>query len=109
MRIKGLALFLCLFLFSAGCGTTNSQLIGEGYIFEKRDGGVLVLNNVGQEDIGKRWNDIFDYYQGEAIWLRTKASGLEVGQYVKYWVSGPIEDSFPQQASADKIKVVDKD
>lgn len=83
----------------------HSNPDGEGYVFDKTDDGVLILNNVDPKDIGKKWNDIFETYQGDAIWLYSKKSNLKVGQYVRYWIAGEVNDSFPQQASARKIEV----
>lgn len=87
----------------------NSELspAAEGYIFQMDENRVLVLDNVKSEDIGKTWNEIFDDYQGRAIWLKTSdVSELEVGQKVRYWVDGPVAESFPEQGSAERIEVI---
>lgn len=102
-------MLICFALICLGCNAQNATTpTGEGYIFALTDGGVLVLDNVDSNDMGKEWNDIFDTYQGDAIWLSTKKANLKVGQYVEYWVDGGINESFPRQATARKIEIVDK-
>lgn len=68
----------------------------------------VILDNVNPSDIGTKWAEIFETYQGNAIWLRTKQHNLKVCQYVRYWINGGVEDSFPQQATAQKIEVMEK-
>ncbi len=87
----------------------NNELItaAEGFIFQIDENRVLVLDNVKSEDIGKTWNEIFDDYQGRAIWLKTSdASEFEAGQKVRYWVDGPVAESFPEQGSAERIEII---
>ena len=81
---------------------------GEGYIFELNDKRVLILDRLREEDSGKSWNDIFQTYQGTAIWLKTDASGLKAGQKVRYWIDGPVAESFPSQGSAKKIESINE-
>ncbi|MHA0857983.1 DUF3221 domain-containing protein [Paenibacillus sp. CMAA1364] len=79
----------------------------EGFIFEIKEGSVLVLDNVQSEDFDKSWTDIFEGYQGNAIWLKSpQAANLKVGQKVQYWIDGGVEESFPSQALAEKIEVI---
>ena len=107
MRILAGCLLLCLMLISSGCNSVDGKAAdGEGYIFEKKDGRVLILDNVSEVELGKKWKDIYSTYQGNAIWLKTSKFGLKVGQYVRYWIKGGIDDSFPAQAKALKIEVV---
>lgn len=85
----------------------DASSAAEGYIVQIAENRVLVLDNVGLEDIGKTWNEISEHYQGRAIWLKTSdVSELEVGQKVLYWVDGPVAESFPEQGSAELIEVI---
>jgi hypothetical protein len=79
---------------------------GQGYIFEISKGGVLILDNVEDSEFGKKWIDIHESYTGNAIWLSTSASKFKVGQKVRYWVEGGINESFPAQAAAKKIEIL---
>src|SRR5690606_18946860 len=93
---------LCLLLL-IGCSSVDKKNPdGEGYIFQISNNRALILNNVDPSDIGKEWNEIYDSYQGDAIWLTTNKSNLKIGQYVKYWIYGNVGNSFPQLASAKK-------
>jgi hypothetical protein len=79
----------------------------EGYIFEVDGDRVLILENAKVEDFDKSWNDIFEGYEGYAIWLQTKkAAELQVGQKVKYWVEGAVAESYPMQGKAHNIIVI---
>lgn len=84
------------------CASNNeSSPAAEGYIFQIDGNRVLVLDNGKEEDFGKTWNEIMENYQGRAIWLQTsEVSKLEVGQKVRYWVDGPVAESFPEQGSS---------
>jgi hypothetical protein len=109
MRNTIILLSMVFVIVMSGCSTVDNQNPdGEGYVFEISKGRVLILNNVDPEDIGKKWNELFESYQGEAIWLSTKKSNLKVGHYVRYWIDGGVDDSFPQQASAKKIEIIKK-
>ncbi|WP_410769400.1 YobA family protein [Fontibacillus sp. BL9] len=110
MYVKIMQMLLVLLLIGAGCSPLADQKPdGEGIVFEVSEGRVLILDNVDPEDIGKKsWNEIFETYQGSAIWLGTKNPDLQVGQQVRYWVEGGINDSFPSQASAKKIELIKK-
>lgn len=83
-----------------------SEPDGQGYIFEVSDGRILILDNVIKSDFGKSWSDIFEQYTGNAIWLKTSTSKYKVGQKVRYWVEGGIDESFPEQARAKKIEII---
>ena len=91
-----------------GCASNNeSSPAAEGYILQMDGNRVLVLDNVKTEDLTKTWNEIAEHYQGRAIWLRTSdISELEVGQKVRYWVDGPVAESFPEQGAAERIEVI---
>ncbi|MNR40170.1 hypothetical protein D3C85_1584340 [compost metagenome] len=59
-----------------------------------------------ETDLGKTWRDISTSYTGNAIWLKTTTSNYSVGQKVRYWVDGGINESFPAQASTKSIEII---
>ncbi|OPA73735.1 hypothetical protein BVG16_26970 [Paenibacillus selenitireducens] len=86
-------------------GTGEKQLLdadGVGTVFSIKAGKVLILDSVEVDDLGKSWQELADNYQGQAIWLSTRAK-LKVGERVAYWTDGGIDTSFPAQAKAKKI------
>lgn len=91
-----------------GCASNNeSSPAAEGYIFQMSGDRVLILEHVTEGDLGKTWNEIFENYQGRAIWLQTSdVTELAVGQKVRYWVDGPVAESFPEQGTAERIEVI---
>ncbi len=86
-------------------GRTNEPA-GEGYIAQIEGERVLILDNMKEEDIGKKWNELSDHYEGRAIWLKTSdVDSFKAGQKVRYWVDGAVAESFPEQGAAQKIEV----
>lgn len=101
--MKKIATTLGILLMLLTACSLGDAAAGEGYILEIDGGRVLVLD---QPYVGKTWNELFEQYQGSAIWLTTAKKDLEPGQKIQYWVKGGINDSYPGQAQAEKIKVI---
>ncbi len=101
-------LITVVILVLSGCGTNvETSPPEEGTVFEIEGDRVLILDSLKEEDIGKSWNELFENYQGSAIWLKTSdVSSLSAGDKVRYWVDGPVAESFPMQGSAKKIEVI---
>lgn len=115
MKLDVSLLMIMLLLLVTGCasnggtGTQPDAQMQVGYIFEVNESGnsILVLEHVKTADLGKSWNDLFQEYQGDAIWLRTsQASTFKVGQKIHYWIDGPVAESHPMQGTAKKIEVI---
>lgn len=106
-RYLSILIIIFLSVVSTACGNSSSDLDrGEGYILEKNDHQILVLDRKFE---GETWDDIFLEYEGLAIWITTKtASKYEQGQKIQYWLKPGINDSYPSQASAQKIKIVEE-
>ncbi|GBG10437.1 hypothetical protein PAT3040_05170 [Paenibacillus agaridevorans] len=105
MNYLKIAMLVAVVFTLLGC---QGEPTGQGYIFEvSEDGRVLVLDDIDNIQIGKRWVDISSNYSGDAIWLKTTTSKYKVGQRVRYWVDGGVDQSFPAQASAKKIEIID--
>lgn len=103
---KWLMSFLCVALLLVGC-TSKQPPSGQGYIFEVQDGRVLVLEGIESEYIGETWDEISGDYTGRAIWLETGEKGLEAGQLIRYWLEGPVRESYPEQGTASKMEVIE--
>lgn len=97
--------FVCLFIscLIAGCSVQGDP-DGSGYILEISDNGILVVDQKFED---KDWNEIHEEYHGSAIWLKTDVSNLKPGQKVSYWIKGDIRESYPSQADAKKVKVLE--
>lgn len=63
---------------------------------------------VEQKYSNKTWEEIMNDYVGEAIWLRTKTKDLKPGQRIYYRIKGGINDSYPSQADAKEIKIINE-
>lgn len=101
-KISFSLLCFTLILTLVGCSDGPSAGMGEGYILEVTDDRILVI----EEKLEGQWQEVHREYRGEAIWLRTKKSGLKPGQQVRYWIRGGVNESYPAQASAKKIEVI---
>lgn len=99
--MKKLLVLLVVLLLTACTQTTPD---GEGYILEVSDRSILVIDEL---IVDKSWNEIFDEYTGNAIMLSTRKKNLKPGQKIRYWVNGGVNDSYPSQAEAKKIQVID--
>lgn len=107
MRYLKMLMIVIMIIALLGCEEKlTSEPSGQGYVFEISEGRVLILDNVKVSDFGNGWKDIFEDYTGNAIWLKTSTSKYKVGQKVRYWVDGGVNDSFPAQASAKKIEII---
>lgn len=101
--MKKIATMLGMLLMLLTACSSGDAAAGEGYILEVDGGRVLILD---QPYVGKTWNELFEQYQGRAIWLTTAKSDLKPGQKVRYWIKGGINESYPEQAQAENIKVI---
>lgn len=100
--MKQMLLLLIIVLLTACTPMTPPD--GEGYILEVSDGSILVID---AQILDKSWNDIFEEYTGSAIQLSTRKKNLKPGQRIRYWVNGGVNDSYPSQAEAKRIEVID--
>jgi len=100
--MKKLLVLLVIVLLTACTQTTPPD--GEGYILEVSGGSILVIDEL---ILDKSWNDTFEEYTGSAIQLSTRKKNLKPGQKIRYWVNGGVNDSYPSQADAKRIEVID--
>jgi len=94
-----------ILIVGTGCNNdTSSVITGEGYILEVSESGILVIDN---KYLNQTWNDIIDEYQGKAIWLTTNTDQLKPGQKVQYKIEGGVDESYPEQAKAEEIRIIE--
>lgn len=90
-------------LLMTGC-TGAAPPDGEGYIIQVTERSVLVID---EQILDATWNEIFEEYTGNAIMLSTRKKNLKPGQRIRYWVKGGVNTSYPAQAEAKRIEVID--
>ncbi|WP_223700002.1 YobA family protein [Sutcliffiella deserti] len=114
--IRALLLLLIAFVFAVGCTlidgeTLDSSMKIEGYILEVEEGRILVAENITwseYEEISEKTFQELDEERISLIYLSYEStSNLKVGKKVKVWIEGGINDSYPVQAHAQKIEVVE--
>lgn len=101
MKTKGLCLFI-LMMVIASCSNEDEEPTIIGYVIDKLDNQMLVVSKDPQDfsDDG----GIAEYY--DAISLSEVPVEVNVGELVKVWVEGPIAESYPMQAKAGKVEIV---
>lgn len=100
---KATLVMIIICCFIAGCSVQGDP-DGSGYILEISENRVLVLDQKFED---KGWNEIYEEYNGSAVWLKTDVSNLKPGQKISYWIKGDIRESYPSQADAKKVKVLE--
>lgn len=103
--MKRVLLLVLLWSLLSGCSNNRAGYEGEGYILEIAEDRILIVE---QQYLNKTWTEIMDDYVGEAIWLRTKTKDLKPGQRIYYRIKGGIDESYPSQADAKEIKIIDE-
>ncbi|MFF2888227.1 YobA family protein [Paenibacillus sp. NPDC057967] len=96
--------WFCLIILIALAGCASSSPDGEGVVFDTDGKQILVLDYSAEPYLGMSWNDIFTDYEGSAIWLNAYSSRFKVGDRVQYWMNGGVNDSYPSQGGARKVK-----
>lgn len=103
-RMNIVIVFTLMVAVLTGCGG-SAPPDGEGYVLEKTSTGVLIID---RRIVDAKWNEIMDDYDGDAIVLRTNKIGLKQGQKVRYWLDGGVNTSYPAQAFAKKIQIINE-
>ncbi|QMV40738.1 YobA family protein [Cohnella cholangitidis] len=116
VKIKLGCFLLSAMMLLAACGNepkgqsgqSGTELVQEqrgfiGHVVKKDKGRVLVVNDV-EKDFSAN-GGASHYY--EAVWFSKASSDIQVGQQVEVWAEGEMEDSYPGQAQADRIAVME--
>lgn len=103
-------LLVAISVIVIGCtGKLENSSSKEGYILEKKEGRILVVQDISQE----RYNDIKDVSsealidQGglKLIWVTyEKLDQFQKGDHVVFWLDGPVAESYPEQGKAKKVE-----
>jgi hypothetical protein len=110
---------LLLTLFLAACTASDIEeddALIEGLIYSKSESAILVIADIDDVDLSEE-----EWYGNEAIYFSVNeetriegeagqsksADDLLVGTKVKVWSTGPVAESYPMQATASRIVVVE--
>lgn len=102
VRIVVLFGLLAMLLISCQGKEFSGEPDLHGYIIEKAADRILVISKEAQDfsDTG----GIDQFY--DAIFLRNAPKDVEVGQEVRVWIDGPVEESYPAGGTVGKLEVV---
>ncbi|WJE15602.1 DUF3221 domain-containing protein [Halobacillus sp. ACCC02827] len=67
-----------------------------GYVMEQEGSSILVVTPTTESE-----------EKGRAMWVSEAPDNEWTGKYVDVWTDGPIKESFPEQAPADKVSEVE--
>jgi len=98
--------WLCLVLLTVLAGCASSSPDGEGVVFHVDGKKILVLDYSAEPYLGMSWNDIMDQYEGSAIMLNASSTRYKVGDRVQYWIQGGVNNSYPSQGGARRVKKI---
>lgn len=110
---KLINLFIIACFVLVGCNNTlaEKQVVTEGYILGIEKNRILVAENISVENFEAIKNDSLSELEKEEISLiyfsNVDTNNLQNGNNVKILFNGNVNMSFPAQASADKIEVME--
>jgi hypothetical protein len=116
-KILLLAVILLLAMALAGCGGNQDAYSFSGMVFAVEEGRVLVVADIENADIP--YEEWFEAGK-RAIWFsvdkktafrdaggkKISYAGIEAGQEVEVFFTGPVMESYPEQTKADKIVIL---
>ncbi len=108
MKIRWMLGMLTAFvLFLSACGLSETEEVDQneveaeasdpdmsGFVMDQDEDSILVVTPMddGSGD------------EGRAMWVSNAPEGLWVGKQVEVWVDGDIAESYPEQATAEKVQ-----
>lgn len=102
-----LGMFMVFSLSLSACGLSETEEVDQneveaeasdpdmsGFVMDQDDNRILVVTPMddGSGD------------EGRAMWVSGAPEGLWVGKQVEVWVDGDIAESYPEQATAEKVQ-----
>ncbi|REJ09997.1 DUF3221 domain-containing protein [Halobacillus trueperi] len=102
-----LGMLMVFFLFLSACGVSETEEVDQneveadstnpdisGFVMDQDEDRILVVTPM-DDDSGD---------EGRAMWVSEAPEGLWIGKQVEVWVDGDIAESYPEQATADKVQ-----
>ena len=103
--------FLMIVLLSTILLGCKSSVQMEGYILQVEPNRVLVVHNIEDSDFESITTKSFDELMSENIDLTyydyEDTEGFQKGDKIKIWTTGDAQTSYPSQAGATKIEVIE--
>lgn len=118
LKLTLLTVILLLLVFTASCGTSLDPTVRsqEGYIVDMTEERIYVISHIEREDIHELTEEelLEKSVEGSdnrdliAVWYNVSSvDDYQVGQYVEVR-SRQVMDSFPQQADAAGVSILDE-
>lgn len=97
---------------SDGKVDTNTALRTEGYILKVEQKSVLVAENISVDRYERIKDKTLQELQEHSVPLirlrYSDTNNLSKGNRIEIWISGGIEESYPMQATAEKIELIEE-
>jgi hypothetical protein len=107
--MKVLPIVFFLFLSLVGCSGTQEKI--EGYILEVEENRILVAEDVTAKEYeaikDKSISDLNEEEISLIYFSDVDKDNLQVGNKVEVWFDGNMSTTYPGQAGAIKIEVID--
>ena len=102
--VHTLMILFCMVVVACGIEGADEQSEADiiGYVLDKTDGSIFVVSKQTQDFSA---NDGLDEYY-DAIWLSDAPKHIEIGEQVKIWYDGPVQESYPMGGKVGKLEVV---
>ncbi|WLD92940.1 YobA family protein [Alkalihalobacillus sp. AL-G] len=116
------SIILAFILIMPGCGGSDtlplvrndvsgdnlSEQSIKGYISAINAPQILVLEDITKEQLEDFDPNDLSTYHGGAFWIKVKTpDSFKIGQKVEVWTVGPILESYPAQAEAGKVEILE--
>lgn len=101
---------LILITLITGCNKPSKPPDFQGRIIDIDKTHILVVSNVSVEEVETMTtNEILSVKAPNAVWLNVNGSSkYKVGQLVNVWYQGGVNHSYPAQAGAKKVEIIEK-
>ncbi|KGP73603.1 DUF3221 domain-containing protein [Pontibacillus yanchengensis] len=103
--MKKVLLILTILFILSGCQNEKkfvpikSDPDIQGYVMDKRDGEILVVSSKPGENGDKE-------HVLKAIWTSEAPEIIQIGEQVRVWYRGGIQESYPSQGTVKQIKLM---
>ncbi|WP_409342052.1 DUF3221 domain-containing protein [Paenibacillus sp. MBLB4367] len=101
-------LLTLFFLLLAGCGKDDDSTELIGYVIKENAASILVIGDASSNMQNSQAPEAMSLGVTNAKWKGITAGKLQVGHKVRVTIHGPIALSYPAQANAAKIELLEQ-
>ncbi|RAV20415.1 hypothetical protein DQG23_15735 [Paenibacillus contaminans] len=104
---KHIVIAVLTVLVVAGCGQSEPSTEMTGYVINRNASSILVVGDAGNKMQNSQTPEAMSLrIDGSTKWQGIASDKLKPGHKVKATIKGPIAESYPSQASANRIELL---